>query len=129
MNRRILRRDAELVAERIAVVIVALGLDLIEKAQVLSLALPGDGEIAHRVHAHRRTLLRIGGHRVDQELVPSGPHTLDGRLGHAVLVHVGEEGRCVVADGRDRDRAGRFRDFRYHATYVLVSPLDVQDIA
>ena len=85
------RVDHELVAHAVAVAVVALGLDDVEEAHALPFALPGDGEIAVVVHADRRHGLGVGGGGVHPELAAQRPHALDGRVGDAVMVHVGFE--------------------------------------
>src|SRR5581483_4691828 len=63
--------DAELAALGDAGGAVALGVDA-PAAAVLSVALPGDDEVAGAVHGHRGRQLVVGGRAVDAELAALG---------------------------------------------------------
>src|SRR5207237_1391785 len=60
--------DLELARQRHAGSAVAAGKDAVAAA-ILTLALPGDHEVARRVHRHRRIALGTGGELVDRQLV------------------------------------------------------------
>ena len=92
----------------------ALGLDVVEEAHRLPLALPGDDEVAVAVHGDRGQGLVVGRGGVHPKLVALRDDALNVRVGRAVGVVVGLErylGRRH-ASSRRRDAGERALDQR-----------------